>query len=114
MNYNLRAVASLRSKEAPSLPHNPLSALQLRDEVEVKSDDVRGVCNGAIALHAICNQINFKQILKFHKRVISALILVASFARPKISSKFLRVNGILKFDFLHKTLEFFLLYPASC
>jgi len=43
------------------------------------------------------------KILKFHERVISALILVASFARPKISSQFLRVNGILKFakvDFL--------------
>ena len=36
-------------------------------------------------------------ILKFHKRVILALILVASFARPKFSSQFLRVNGILKF-----------------
>jgi len=31
-------------------------------------------------------------------RVISALILVASFARPKISSQFLGVNGILKFE----------------
>ena len=65
------------------------------------------------ALHAICNQINFKQILKFHKRVISALILVASFARPKISSQFLRVNesfkickkALLNFKilFLHKS-----------
>ena len=34
---------------------------------------------------------------KIYERVISALILVASFARPKISSQFLRVNGILKF-----------------
>ena len=43
-----------------------------------------------------------EQILN-HKRAISALILVASFARPKISSQFLRVSGILKFakiDFL--------------
>ena len=37
------------------------------------------------------------QILKFHERAISALILVTSFARPKISSQFLGVNGILKF-----------------
>ena len=37
------------------------------------------------------------QILKFHERVISALILVVSFARPKIGSQLLRVNGILKF-----------------
>jgi len=37
------------------------------------------------------------QILKFHERVISALILVASFARPKISSQLLRVNESLKF-----------------
>ena len=36
------------------------------------------------------------QILKFHERVISALILVVSFARPKISSQLLRVSGILK------------------
>ena len=35
---------------------------------------------------------------KIYERVISALILVASFARPKISSQFLRVNGILKFS----------------
>ena len=38
------------------------------------------------------------QILKFHERVISALILVASFARPKISSQFSRVNESLKFE----------------
>ena len=58
------------------------------------------------ALHAVKNygkfylsrQISIRQILKFHERVISALILVASFARPKISSQFLRVNGILKFE----------------
>ena len=37
------------------------------------------------------------QILKFYERAISALILVASFARPKISSQFLRVNEGLKF-----------------
>ena len=37
------------------------------------------------------------QILKFHERVISALILVVSFARSKISSQFLRLNEILKF-----------------
>ena len=78
------------------------------------------------ALHAICNQINFKQILKFHKRVISALILVASFARPKISSQFLRVNesfkickkALLNFKilFLHKSQVTppLLLYPAPC
>ena len=34
---------------------------------------------------------------KIYERVISALILVASFARPKISSQFLRVSEILKF-----------------
>ena len=34
---------------------------------------------------------------KIYERVISALILVASFARPKISSQFLRVNESLKF-----------------
>ena len=32
------------------------------------------------------------QILKFHERVISALILVESFAKPKISSQLLRVK----------------------
>jgi len=32
----------------------------------------------------------------FHELVISALILVASFARPKISSQFLRVNESFK------------------
>ena len=37
-------------------------------------------------------------ILKFHVRVISALILVASFARPKISSQFLGVSESLKFE----------------
>jgi len=45
----------------------------------------------------LSSQINVRQILKFHERVISALILVESFAKPKISSQFLRVNGILKF-----------------
>ena len=44
----------------------------------------------------------FKQILKFHERVISALILVAIFARFKISSQLLRVNGILKFEKIQK------------
>ena len=42
--------------------------------------------------------MKLRQILKFHERVISALILVASFARSKISSQFLGVNGILKFE----------------
>ena len=46
---------------------------------------------------ALSSQIRVGQILKFHERVISALILVASFARPKISSQFLRVSEILKF-----------------
>ncbi len=41
--------------------------------------------------------MKLRQILKFHERVISTLILVASFAKPKFSSQFLRVNGILKF-----------------
>ena len=45
------------------------------------------------------------QILKFHERVISALILVASFARPKISSQLLRVNGILKFALRYKFIK---------
>ena len=45
------------------------------------------------------------QILKFHERVISALILVASFARPKISSQLLRVNGILKFALRYKFIQ---------
>ena len=49
------------------------------------------------ALRTACNFIKFEQILKFHERVISALILVASFARPKISSQFLRVSESLKF-----------------
>ena len=47
----------------------------------------------------------FQQILKFHERVISALILVASFARPKISSQFLRVSGILKFALRYKFIK---------
>ena len=42
--------------------------------------------------------IEIPVILKFNERVISALILVASFARPKISSQLLRVNGTLKFE----------------
>ena len=46
---------------------------------------------------ALLSQVRVMQILKFHKRAISALILVASFARSKISSQFLGVNGILKF-----------------
>ena len=33
---------------------------------------------------SLSSQISIRQILKFHERVISALILVASFARPKI------------------------------
>ena len=45
------------------------------------------------------------QILKFHERVILALILVASFARPKISNQFLRVNGILKFALRYKFIK---------
>ena len=44
-----------------------------------------------------CVLLRLQQILKFHERVISALILVASFARPKISSHFLRVSEVLKF-----------------
>ena len=43
--------------------------------------------------------MKLRQILKFHERVISALILVASFARPKISSQFLRVNESFKICF---------------
>ncbi|OUT07258.1 hypothetical protein B9N65_08390 [Campylobacter concisus] len=66
---------------------------------------VQSACNGADALHVIknydkfylSNQISVRQILKFHERVISALILVASFAKPKISSQFLRVSENLKF-----------------
>ena len=55
-------------------------------------------CNRASALHAVYHQASVRQILKFHERVISALILVTSFARPKIGSQFLGVNGILKFE----------------
>ena len=58
MNYALLAVASLQSEEAPFPLNNPLSALQLRDEVEVKPDNVRGACNSAGALHAF-NSKNF-------------------------------------------------------
>ena len=47
------------------------------------------------------------QILKFHERVISALILVASFARPKISSQFLRVSEVLKFTSINLDVCFF-------
>ena len=50
-----------------------------------------------MGLYIACVLLRLQQILKFHERVISALILVASFARPKISSQLLRVNGILKF-----------------
>ena len=49
------------------------------------------------ALRTACSFVKFEQILKFHERVISALILVASFARPKICSQLLRVNESLKF-----------------
>ena len=45
-----------------------------------------------------------EQILN-HKRAISALILVASFARSKISSQFLGVNGILKFTLRYKFIK---------
>ena len=51
---------------------------------------------------ALLSQVRVMRILKFHERVISALILVTSFARPKISSQFLRVNEsfkICKVDF---------------
>ena len=37
------------------------------------------------------------QILKFHERVISALILVASFARPEFGKLLRRVSKVLKF-----------------
>ena len=48
MNYVLLAVASFEAKELPPPPlNNPMSALQLRDEVEVKPDDVRGACFSA-------------------------------------------------------------------
>jgi len=40
----------------------------------------------------------FRANFKICERVISALILVANFARPKISSQFLRVNESLKFE----------------
>ena len=55
-----------------------------------------------------------EQILKFHERVISALILVASFARPKISSQFLRASESFKIckDSLTKFVNFFLLKKA--
>jgi len=45
------------------------------------------------------------QILEFHERVISALILVASFAKPKISSQLLRVNESLKFALRYKFIK---------
>ena len=51
-----------------------------------------------ICKFALLNQVIVRQILKFHERVISALILVESFAKPKISSQFLRVSEILKFE----------------
>ena len=44
---------------APFPLNNPLSALQLRDEVEVKPDNVRGACNGAKAPHAFKNLDKF-------------------------------------------------------
>ena len=50
-----------------------------------------------IDLVIACVLLRLQQILKFHERVISALILVASFARPKISSQFLGVSEVLKF-----------------
>ena len=53
------------------------------------------------------------QILKFHERVISALILVASFARPKISSQLLRVNESLKFALRNKTMRKFKFYSIT-
>ena len=58
--------------------------------------------------------VSVKQILKFHERVISALILVASFARPKISSQFLRASESFKIckDSLTKFVNFFLLKKA--
>ena len=51
---------------------------------------------------ALLSQVRVMQILKFHKRAISALILVASFARSKISSQFLGVNENLKFTKWHR------------
>ena len=61
-----------------------------------------------------CISVSVKQILKFHERVISALILVASFARPKISSQFLRASESFKIckDSLTKFVNFFLLKKA--
>ena len=85
MNYGLLAVASLRSKEAPF----PLNNLPTPTTFKV---------HAMVLAH--CMRFILKSlplILKFHVRVISALILVASFARPKISSQFLGVSESLKF-----------------
>ena len=74
-----------KAKELPLIAQSP------------SPDDVRSGMSQCFALHAFYSK-KITQILKFHERVISALILAASFARPKISSQLLRVNGILKFE----------------
>ena len=88
--------------------------LQLRDEVEVKTP--RTLEGHALVLRTTCDciSVSVKQILKFHERVILALILVASFARPKISSQFLRASESFKIckDSLTKFVNFFLLKKA--
>ena len=86
MNYGLLAVTrQSRSKTVPLSPFlNPPKPL------------ARSRWHASV-LRTACVFVKIQQILKFHERVISALILVASFARPKISSQFLRVSESLKF-----------------
>ncbi len=86
-----------KQKSFPSFFKTPhLLAVTRRGRGKTTSH-IRCACQSTIVWHAFVYLVSVKQILKFHERVISALILVASFARPKISSQFLRVSGILKF-----------------
>ena len=78
----------LRACEANKLP-SPLTIPLTRTTLEV------ACFSASHCMRFILKSLSL--ILKFHERVISALILVASFERPKISSQFLRVNGFLKF-----------------
>ena len=57
---------------APFPLNNPLSALQLRDEVEVKPYDVRGGMRKRFAPHAFYHHASVRQILKINERAYHA------------------------------------------
>ena len=59
------------------------------------------------ALRTVCSFVKFEQILKFMSEHITALNLVLNEVRPKFSSQFLRMSGILKFANLLCRLSFF-------